>query len=233
VCGCSESCGNTRPGRTGPRIRPRDPARLEALWAVSSGPPNPRHVGAALAGEVNLGASTCVSLLVNRRARPRTSCRAAGTARWCLFGDKERQRLGETVKALPVESCPWRNQERHDAEGQRSVRGSTSGRATTWQCFGKAGDLAELRRCRKPGGVGVVRGTWQCFGKAGDLAELRRCWKPGGASARLETVANDPPPSPSPKLAMVNHHANRSWPEQRELCGPLADSTFGSMIPLS
>lgn len=43
----------------------------------------------------------------------------------------------------------------------------------------------------------------------------------------------DPPISLSPKLAIANYYAIRSWPEQRELCGPLAESTFGSMIPLS
>jgi len=178
VCGCSESCGNTRPGRTGPRIRPRDPARLEALWAVSSGPPNPRYVGAALAGEVNLGASTCVSLLVIRRARPRTSCRAAGTARWCLFGDRERQRLGETVKALPVESCPWRNQERHDAEGQRSVRGFTQ----------RTGHhLAVLRQGWESGRASATLETWRSRGDAGNLAVLRQGWESGRASATLET----------------------------------------------
>jgi hypothetical protein len=44
---------------------------------------------------------------------------------------------------------------------------------------------------------------------------------------------NDPSTSPSSKLVIANYYAIRSWPEQRELRGLLAESTFGSVIPSS
>lgn len=175
MCGRSDWCGNTRSECIGPRIRPRDLARLEALWVVSSGPPNPRRASAALAGEVNPGPSTCVSLPVIRRARPRTSCRVAGTARWCLTGDRERQRLGETVKALPVESCQEASSRRHDAEGQRSVRGFCGERATIRQSFGDAGDPVVLRCYWKAGRASAMPVIRWCFGSTGSPAELRQC----------------------------------------------------------
>jgi hypothetical protein len=60
---------------------------------------------------------------------------------------------------------------------------------------------------------------------------LAQSWR----AVRKDQVSEDDDPSvsPSPKLVIANYYAIRSWPEQRELCGPLAESTFGSMIPPS
>jgi hypothetical protein len=68
-------------------------------------------------------------------------------------------------------------------------------------------------------------------------ATMGRAWALGAVlesgSRGHVSEDDDPSVSPSPKLVIANYYAIRSWPEQRELCGPLAESTFGSMIPPS
>lgn len=100
MCGRLRSSGYTRPGRFGPRGLLRGLARLEAFWAVSSAASKPSSVGAALAEQVNQRRG---SWRLAREAHTVTSCLAVGAAGRCLQGDRERQRLGDTGRALPAE----------------------------------------------------------------------------------------------------------------------------------
>jgi hypothetical protein len=95
---------------------PRGLARLETFWAVSGTASKPSSASAVLAERVNQQRG---SSRLARKAHVVTSCRAVGVARRRLGGDRERQRLGDTGKALPAErrggsaavlaALPWAN----------------------------------------------------------------------------------------------------------------------------
>jgi hypothetical protein len=76
------------------------PVRLETLWAEGSAPPNPGSTRAVLAGQVNEQRGSETSVLPNRCSK---LTRWLEPSRWCPNGDRERQRLGDTGKALPAQ----------------------------------------------------------------------------------------------------------------------------------
>ena len=97
VCDGLASSGPTRTKAVSPRF-PRGLARLQASWAESDVPPNPRGAGAARAVQVN-----------DRRSCWLFAKRAlSAAAEWleprrrCPDSDRGRQTLGDAIKALPT-----------------------------------------------------------------------------------------------------------------------------------
>lgn len=174
------------------------------------------------------------------------SCRAAGTALMVSFWRQRTSAVGRNGKGSSSRELPRARlgaaRRGGSAVGSQLSIVSTAARGR-WEtrplgneaAFGLLGNRAvgkrnSQRQCAA-GQAHSIGNDWLGTDRNGNLRGKNL--RDGNVRKVNARKGNDPSTSLSPKLAIANTYAIRSWPEQRELRGPLAESTFGSMIPSS